>query len=149
VPDTITIDVLNASPLEAWEALKADPAAILVDVRTTAEWNYVGLPVLDSIGKEVLKVEWLGFPEMTRNTHFADELLSQLGDNDPSEIYFLCRSGVRSLNAAKCIVMKIAGSDRNIKCFNVIEGFEGDQDEHKHRGTVNGWKFHGLPWRQS
>ena len=147
--DTMTVDVLKATPMEAWEALKSDKNAVLVDVRTIAEWDYVGLPVLDSIGKEVLKVEWIEFPEMTRNTHFADELLSQLGGKDPSAIYFLCRSGVRSFSAAKCLLMKIAGSDRNIKCFNVVEGFEGDHDENKHRGTVNGWKVRGLPWCQS
>lgn len=147
--EAATVDVLKATPQEAWEALKSDPSAVMVDVRTIAEWDYVGLPVLDSIGKEVLKVEWIEFPDMTRNTHFADELLSQLGDTDPSAIYFICRSGVRSLSAAKCLLMRIAGSDRNIKCFNVLEGFEGDHDEFKHRGTVNGWKVRGLPWCQS
>lgn len=64
--DTMTVDVLKATPLEAWEALKSDKNAVLVDVRTIAEWDYVGLPNLDSIGKEVLKVEWIEFPEMTR-----------------------------------------------------------------------------------
>lgn len=147
--EAATVDVLKATPQEAWEALKSDPSAVLVDVRTIAEWDYVGLPVLDSIGKEVLKVEWIEFPEMTRNEHFADELLSQLGDQDPSAIYFICRSGVRSFSAAKCLLMRIAGSGRNIKCFNVLEGFEGDLDGNKHRGTVNGWKVRGLPWCQS
>lgn len=147
--EATTVDVLKATPQEAWEALNTDPSTILVDVRTIAEWDYIGLPVLDSIGKEVLKVEWIEFPEMTRNEHFADELLSQLGDQDPSAIFFICRSGVRSFNAAKCLLMRIAGSDRNIKCFNVLEGFEGDLDGNKHRGTVNGWKVRGLPWRQS
>ena len=148
VSDALNSTVLEATPQETWEALKSDPSTVLVDVRTIAEGDYIGLPVLDSLGKEVLKVEWMEFPEMTRNDDFAEELLSQFGDEDPSAVYFLCRSGRRSENAAKCLLSKIAGSDRNIKCVNVVEGFEGDHDEHKHRGTVNGWKVRGLPWCQ-
>ena len=146
--EALSSTVLEATPQETWEALKSNPTAILVDVRTIAEWDYIGLPVLDALGKEVLKVEWLEFPEMTRNEHFAEELLSQLGEEDPSAIYFLCRSGVRSLYAAKALLSKIADSNRNIKCVNVLEGFEGNHDEHKHRGTINGWKVRGLPWSQ-
>lgn len=146
--EALNSTVLEATPQETWEALISNPTAILVDVRTIAEWDYIGLPVLDALGKEVLKVEWLEFPEMTRNEHFAEELLSQLGAEDPSAIYFLCRSGVRSLYAAKALLSKIADSNRNIKCVNVLEGFEGDHDEHKHRGKINGWKVRGLPWSQ-
>ncbi len=146
--DALNSTVLEATPQETWDALATDPSAVLVDVRTIAEWDYIGLPVLESLGKEVLMVEWMEFPKMTRNDYFAEELLSQFGDKDPSAIYFICRSGIRSNYAAKCLLSKIAGSGRNIKCFNVLEGFEGDHDEHKHRGTVNGWKVRGLPWSQ-
>lgn len=148
VSDYLDLEVQEVNPQEAWDALESDPSTVLVDVRTIAEWDYVGLPVLESIGKEVLKVEWMEFPEMTRNHQFAEELLSQLGPEDPSTIYFICRSGRRSYNAAKCLLTAIAGSDRFIHCANVKEGFEGDHDEHKHRGTVNGWKVRGLPWCQ-
>jgi len=148
VSNAVNSTVLEATPQETWEALKSNSTAVLVDVRTIAEWGYIGLPVLDALGKEVLKVEWLEFPGMTRNEHFAEELLSQLGAEDPSAIYFLCRSGVRSLYAAKALLTKIEGSNRNIKCINVLEGFEGDHDEYKHRGTINGWKVRGLPWSQ-
>ena len=149
VPDVTTLNVLEATPLEAWEALMSDPLAILVDVRTAAEWSYIGLPVLDSIGKDVLKVEWMQFPQMTCNENFASELLSQLGDKNPSAIYFLCRSGVRSHHAAKCVLANNAEIGRDVRCFNVLEGFEGDQDDQKHRGTINGWKVRGLPWCQT
>jgi len=148
VSNALNSTVLEATPQETWEALKSDADSVLVDVRTIAEWDYVGLPTLESVGKEVLAVEWMEFPEMTRNLQFAEELLAQFGDKDPSAIYFICRSGVRSRSAAICLLAEIAGSDRNIKCYNVLEGFEGDHDEHKHRGTTNGWKVHGLPWRQ-
>jgi len=148
VSDYLDLEVQEVNPQEAWDALESDPSTVLVDVRTIAEWDYVGLPVLESIGKEALKVEWMEFPEMTRNDQFADELLSQLGPEDPSTIFFICRSGRRSYNAAKCLLAAIAGSDRFIHCVNVKEGFEGDHDEHKHRATVNGWKVRGLPWCQ-
>ena len=146
--EALNSTVLEATPQETWEALKSDPASVLVDVRTIAEWVYIGLPVLDSLSKEILKVEWMEFPEMTRNDHFAEELLAQFGPEDPSAIYFICRSGVRSKSAAKCLLSKIAGSGRNIKCYNVLEGFEGNHDQHKHRGTIGGWKVRGLPWCQ-
>ena len=141
------LTVFEADPLQTWEGLKSDPSSVLVDVRTIAEWDYIGLPVLDALGKEVLKVEWMEFPEMTRNSFFADELLSQISD-DTKTIYFICRSGRRSANAAACLVSASAEKGREIKCVNVTEGFEGDHDEHKHRGNLNGWKVRGLPWCQ-
>lgn len=141
-------NVPAVSPQDAWDALKSDSSAILVDVRTIAEWDYIGMPVLEPLGKEVIKVEWMEFPEMTRNEHFAAELLAQFEGGDPSSIYFICRSGVRSLYAARCILAALVGTGRSIECVNVTGGFEGDHDENKHRGNINGWKVSGLPWRQ-
>lgn len=146
--DSKEFDIPEANPAQAWDALAADPSAVLVDVRTIAEWDYVGEPVLDAIGKEMLKVEWMEFPEMTRNDFFADELLSQFGDTDPSTVYFICRSGRRSKVAAECLLAKLAGTGREIACVNVSEGFEGDHDADNHRGKINGWKVRGLPWKQ-
>ena len=146
--DALNLVTLEATPQETWEALKSDPSTILVDIRTIAEWDYTGVPVLDSIGKEVLKVEWLEYPEMTLNDHFVEELLSQVGDQDPSAIYLLCRSGVRSHHAAKRLMSDSKSSGRDIKYINVLEGFEGDHNENKHRGTIGGWKVRGLPWGQ-
>ena len=143
-----TLEITEVNPLEAWEALQNDPASVLVDVRTIAEWDYVGEPVLDSLGKELLKVEWMEFPEMTRNTFFAEEVFPQLAD-DTTTVFLICRSGRRSLNAARCLAEKIAENGRDIKCVNVAEGFEGDQDAEHHRGTLNGWKVRGLPWKQA
>ncbi len=145
----LEIDIPEATASQAWEDLKSDPSSVLVDVRTIAEWDYVGVPDLESIDKEILKVEWMEFPEMTRNDFFAEELLSQLEDEEPTKIYFMCRSGRRSRNAARCVAEKQAGKNWKTQCINISDGFEGDHDENHHRGTVNGWKVSGLPWKQS
>ncbi len=137
----------EVTPDQAWEALKNDPTTVLVDVRTIAEWDYVGEPLLDALGKELLKVELTEFPEMVRNAYFADEVLSQI-EGDPAAIYFICRSGRRSRVAAICIAEKLAEQGRDIPCINVSEGFEGPPDENRHRGTTSGWKVRGLPWIQ-
>ncbi len=142
------MEIAEVNPLEAWEVLQNDPASVLVDVRTIAEWDYVGEPVLTSIDKELLKVEWMEFPEMTRNTYFAAEVFPQLAE-DTTTVFLICRSGRRSLNAARCLAEKIAENGLDIKCVNIAEGFEGEPDEHRHRGTLNGWKVRGLPWKQA
>lgn len=144
MPNAETMSVHEASPTETWAALKSDLGAILVDVRTQPEWAYVGLPDLSELDKSALLIEWASFPTMARNEIFAETLFGQLGDTTPTAIYFLCRSGVRSLRAADLIV----ATGRGIKCVNVTGGFEGDRDSHAHRGTVNGWKNDGLPWQQ-
>ncbi|MEM6942673.1 MAG: rhodanese-like domain-containing protein [Pseudomonadota bacterium] len=134
-------------PKEAWELLGADPAARLVDVRTRAEWSFVGLPDLGETGKRAWTVEWVGFPAMTPNQAFLSEL-SQFAAADggmPETLLFICRSGARSLAAARLVAEEIEGVEH---CINVAEGFEGDLDGDGHRGSVNGWKVAGLPWRQ-
>lgn len=139
------IYVSEATPTETWEKLQSDPNAVLVDVRTAAELSFVGLPDLSSIGKRVVPVEWVKFPEMARNESFVEQLFDNFGDEIPSTIFFLCRSGFRSMAAAELVL----GSGYDIACVNVLEGFEGDKDALHHRGSVNGWKKHGLPWHQS
>jgi rhodanese-related sulfurtransferase len=132
---------------EAWEILKREPKAQLVDVRTVAEWTFVGLPDLTPVGREVLCVEWQSFPTMAANSHFvadASAKLKRAGVETGSPVLFLCRSGGRSRNAA--IAMTQAGYTN---ALNVAGGFEGDLDEIRHRGKRNGWKAEGLPWRQS
>ena len=132
----------DLDPKEAWEILCLEPDAALIDVRTTAEWSYVGVPDLSSIDKEMIKLDWKQFPGMTINPNFVDELCARELDADQT-LLFLCRSGVRSKDAA--IAMTRAGFRR---CYNIAEGFEGDRDDAKHRGTVGGWKRRGLPWAQ-
>ena len=137
----------DVSATEAWELLKSDPKAQLVDVRTVAEWNFVGLPDLGALGRKVHCVEWQSFPSMAPNADFVTEAsgaLTGAGAGPEAPILFLCRSGARSRAAA--MAMTRAGFR---KAFNVASGFEGDPDGERHRGKQNGWKAEGLPWRQS
>lgn len=137
----------DIQPSEAWEMLKSDPKAQLVDTRTAAEWNFVGVPDLSSIGRATILIEWQAFPGMARNPQFEKavaERLKAASANEHTPVAFLCRSGARSKAAA--IAMITAGFS---KCFNVAGGFEGDIDSDRHRGQTNGWKAQGLPWQQT
>ncbi len=132
---------------EAWTVLRSEPKAQLIDVRTAAEWAYVGLPDLSSLDREVHCVEWQAFPSMAINTNFVTlvaERIRRAGAGEQTPLIFLCRSGARSRTAASA--MARAGF---VKCFNVADGFEGDLDAERHRGRRNGWKAANLPWRQS
>lgn len=137
----------DVTPVEAWELLKSEPKAQLVDVRSIAEWNFVGLPDLSSLGRSALTIEWSEYPSMARNEHFETQVAAELkarGAGADTPIVFLCRSGVRSLAAAKALAAQ--GYSR---CFNIAGGFEGDLDNNRHRGGRNGWKHAGLAWKQS
>ncbi|HEY6920350.1 MAG TPA: rhodanese-like domain-containing protein [Methyloceanibacter sp.] len=131
----------------AWKTLASTPRSQLVDVRTRAEWTYVGIPDLASVGKRPVLVEWQTFPDQAVDPRFAERLAGELkalsvGPDD--DLYFICRSGSRSLAAAKA--MAAAG---HRACHNVGGGFEGPLDDERHRGSVGGWKAAGLPWQQS
>lgn len=132
---------------DAWAMLRAEPKAQLIDVRTAAEWAYVGLPDLSDLGREVHCVGWQIFPSMAVNPDFAAqaaEKMRRAGAGEQTPLLFLCRSGARSRAAA--IAMTRAGF---AKSFNIVNGFEGDLDAERHRGMRNGWKAANLPWRQS
>ncbi len=140
------VSIAVVSVDEAWTRLKRDAGTVLIDVRTIAEWAYVGLPDLTSIGKRPVLVEWQGFPDDRLNTAFVDrvtEALAPIGAGRDSELLFICRSGQRSLKAAQA--MAAAGFAR---CRNVADGFEGPLDPNRHRGQLGGWKAKGLPWAQ-
>lgn len=134
----------DVSVTEAWAALARDPHAQLVDVRTAAEWAFVGLPDLSSLGRRVHCIEWVSFPGMDSNTAFMTELAAALGPAQDSAIYFLCRSGARSRAAA--IAATASGYTNS---YNIAGGFEGDLNAEHHRGKNNGWKVAGLPWVQT
>jgi rhodanese-related sulfurtransferase len=134
--------VENVPPMRVWEALQKDPQAQLVDVRTDAEWNFVGLPDLASAGKQAVLIPWQVYPSMQRNAAFADQL-KEAGFTPEHHIYFICRSGQRSLAAAQ--EAQDAGFPH---AYNVADGFEGAIDPRGHRGVAAGWKANGLPWRQ-
>lgn len=132
----------DVTPEEAWKVLFDDAAASLVDVRTPAEWAFVGVPDLRTLGKEPVFVPWQLYPTMELNRGFA-ELIDSAGLRRDAPVFFLCRSGARSRSAA--IAMTGQGY---AACYNIAGGFEGDKDPKNHRGTVSGWKVAGLPWAQ-
>lgn len=134
-------------PQEAWDALGAE-GALLIDVRTRAEWTFVGLPDTPEPGRLAL-IEWKRFPDMAPNAGFLSALDTAATEAGAERFYFLCRSGVRSHDAAVTALAHFAETGRAAECFNVLEGFEGDLDGDGRRGGLNGWKARGLPWRQS
>jgi len=143
---TDTVKIEDVPVDEVWARLKADAGAVLVDVRTRAEWTFVGVPDLSTLSKRVATVEWLTFPDNRVDPDFVGKvsgLLEAAGVSKDAEVFFICRSGARSRAAAAA--MTDAGYTR---CRNVAEGFEGPLDASQKRGEVAGWKAAGLPWRQ-
>lgn len=132
----------DVTPDEAWRILRSEPDSVLVDVRTQAEWAYVGVPDLGEAGKQTVLVSWQMFPAMNENPNFSSELATR-GVSPGGSLLFICRSGVRSAAAARAMTAK--GFDR---CYNVADGFEGPPDDNKHRGLIGGWKARNLPWVQ-
>ena len=127
--------------------LRAAGVATLIDVRTAAEWAYVGVPSLASISKAPLLVEWDHVPSGALVPDFIGRLKAELakqgiGENAP--LYFICRSGNRSRHAA--IAATAAGYRR---AYNVAHGFEGRLSPDRHRATPGSWKAANLPWVQS
>jgi len=122
--------------IEAHALLAANPKARLIDVRTRAEWDYVGRVPGSTL------IEWNTYPAGTRNPAFLDELRAEVGDvNAP--VLFFCRSGQRSDSAAR-----VAAAAGYTMAFNVVDGFEGPKDSEGHRSTLAGWRKAGLPWVQ-
>lgn len=141
--------IVQVAPQDAWDILASKEPVHLIDVRSKAEWAFVGLPDLSALDRDVICVEWASFPNMERNPNFAEEVETALGAELPAKVMFLCRSGVRSDNAAAMMKSHFSAMGKDIMCMNVIGGFEGDKDANGHRGETNGWKKCGLAWRQS
>lgn len=134
--------VESITPAQSFAALAADPQAQLIDVRTDAEWQYVGLPDLRGIGKKLFLISWQFFPDGRLNEDFVGGL-RRAGLTPEQNLHFICRSGVRSLAAAQA-----AREGGFLHVVNVADGFEGNVDGAGHRGTREGWKAAGLAWRQ-
>jgi len=133
----------DVAPKTAWKILTERSEAVLIDVRTRAEWNFVGVPDLAGVGKKPALVEWQMFPTMQPNPDFVSALAGGVANKD-APLLFLCRSGARSAAAAKA--MTAAGYSA---CLNVSDGFEGPLNGEAKRGSSDGWKASGLPWRQT
>lgn len=125
------------TPNEAHSLLLGNPAIKLVDVRTKAERDWVGM--VDVPASQHLFVQWNLYPEGTPNPQFIQQLVAVAAPGDT--LLFLCRSGVRSRHAAK-----LASEHGYGNCFDILEGFEGNKDAQGHRKTVEGWCKAGLPW---
>jgi rhodanese-related sulfurtransferase len=124
------------TPAEAYELLQRAPGAKLIDVRTRAEWDYVGR-IPGSV-----EIEWQTYPGGRANPSFLGELQQQV--DREALVLFICRSGARSHAAATA-----ATSAGYTQCYNVLEGFQGDKDSNGHRDAKGGWRAAGLPWHQS
>ena len=131
----------DVTPEQAYAAATGAEGALLVDVRTRAEWTFVGVPVLEGGADEVAFVEWSTYPQGLLNERFVEEVVAA-GLTAGRPVYLLCRSGVRSRAAADALTAAGLGP-----AYNVVEGFEGSHDAVGHR-SVSGWKNAGLPWRQ-
>ncbi|MDI9951530.1 rhodanese-like domain-containing protein [Rhodococcus sp. NM-2] len=133
----------DITPEHAWELLRENPDAVLVDVRTDAEWKYVGVPDTTPLGRKTVLIEWVSYPTGTRNDNFVDQLKEAgIAGGENAPVIFLCRSGQRSIGAAEAATAAGIGPS-----YNVLDGFEGGLDAEGHRGAV-GWRALGLPWRQ-
>lgn len=128
-------------PEEAYNYLATHPA-VLIDVRTLPEWQFTGLPDLSRTQGKCLTISWKTYPTFAMNAAFATQIIAEDISRD-TPIFFLCRSGGRSMDAA--IAMAQAGYRY---CFNIAGGFEGEPDANGHRGTHDGWKAAQLPWKQ-
>jgi rhodanese-related sulfurtransferase len=121
------------TPIEAW-TLFTQGKAKLVDVRTLPEFKFVG-----SVPGSV-NVVWHGYDPKPLAA-FLDAMRHVASPSEP--VLLICRSAVRSDSAADALTE--AGYTR---VYNVLEGFEGQRNHAGHRGQVDGWRHHGLPWTQ-
>lgn len=132
-------------PNEAYEILEQQEEAVLIDVRSTVEYEFVGHP-LKALHVPIKEPPgWDTQLDFVKNTRLA--LIQRFPENNAINeisVLMLCRSGKRSGLGAEMLI-----KDGFTKVYNVLEGFEGDKDGNGHRNTINGWRFHGLPWEQS
>ncbi len=131
-------------PKAAFDLLNDDPRAVLVDIRSSMEFLFVGHPA------GAVHVAWIDEPDWDINPHFVTDIRKLMlggticnADEGCAPIILICRSGKRSLQAGQCLL------DAGVSnVFHVDEGFEGELDELHQRSQVGGWRFHGLPWEQ-
>jgi len=132
----------NLLPKMAIERLQNNPQALFVDVRSKAEFKYVGFP------ENSILIPWIDDPDWEPNPEaFSDAVMQELDGREnlsDTEIILICRSGFRSNEALKCLENK-----GFTQVSHVASGFEGDLDENDHRGNLNGWRHDGMPWSQS
>ena len=135
--------VKTINPQQAFELLRDEPRAVLIDVRSNMEFLFIGHPI------GAINVAWIDEPDWKVNPHFSTQVRQvMLGGLSCSEggcapVVLICRSGKRSREAGESLIR-----DGFTDVFNVSEGFEGELDDHHHRSSLGGWRFEGLPWEQ-
>ena len=129
---------------EAWQMLEDDPRAMLIDIRSSMEYLFIGHPA------GAINVPWIDEPDWVINSNFVAEVrkvmlggLASEAEEGCAAIILICRSGKRSQEAGKKLI-----SNGLSNVYHVTEGFEGELDESHHRSTTGGWRYHGLPWKQ-
>jgi rhodanese-related sulfurtransferase len=139
-----TTEVKGLNPQQAFEMLKNEPRAVLVDVRSSMEFLFVGHPA------GAVHVAWIDEPDWDINPHFVTQVkqlmlggISHTDHHTSAPVLLICRSGKRSEEAAEYL-LKAGMTD----VYNVLDGFEGELNENHHRSSVGGWRFSGLPWEQ-
>jgi rhodanese-related sulfurtransferase len=140
----MTTEIHDLSPTQAAQMLRDDPRAVLVDIRSSMEFLFVGHPV------GAVHIPWIDEPDWDINPHFVTEVRKLMlggqscdAEDGCAPVILICRSGKRSKEAGRAL------GDAGLKhVFHVDEGFEGELNEHHQRSTVGGWRFHGLPWEQ-
>lgn len=130
------------SPQQSYELLQNNPAAKLIDIRSSMEYLFVGHPVGS------IHIAWIDEPDWDINPNFTQEVTKTIekkaGENHlDTPIILICRSGKRTLEAAKALI-----DNGFTRVIHVNDGFEGERDDTFHRSTLGGWRFHGLPWEQ-
>ncbi len=136
-------DIVLLDPADAWNLMESDPSVLLVDVRSDMEFLMIGHPT------GAVNVPWIDHPNWTVSADFVPKvrklLLGYASDQALSQhaVLLICRSGNRSMDAAKAL------SEAGLGRLHVIKGgFEGPLDEHHHRSSKAGWRFAQLPWKQ-
>lgn len=133
----------SISPQEAFQILEEQPNSLLIDVRSSMEFLFVGHP------KGAIHIAWIDEPDWDINPHFVTEIRKLvLGgvcseDEQTPAIILICRSGKRSHEAGQLLI-----NDGLVNVYNVDEGFEGELNENHQRSTLGGWRYHNLPWEQ-
>lgn len=139
----MSAELQSLSPKEAWQICQADARALLIDVRSSMEFLFVGHPV------GAIHVPWIDEPDWVINPNFVTDIRKLIlggvsgSATEGVPIILICRSGKRSKEAGDKLI-----ESGFTKIYNVNEGFEGDLDEKHHRSSLGGWRFHGLPWEQ-
>ena len=134
---------IEISPAETAQLMKENHRSLLIDVRSSMEFLFVGH------AKGSVSIPWIDEPDWEVNPHFVRDIRQLMlgggcgGKDEQPPVLLICRSGKRSREAG--IILIEAGI---LNTYNVSGGFEGERDENDQRSTVNGWRFDGLPWEQ-